>query len=263
MDGAGQFNTQDLLGLTLGNSNDLMVVRFSTGATTTYWMDASASLTPEFSLRLTVQSLGMTGAPFWVYAATPIDGTITGFPVHGVDMPASRNLYSLDGSFTQTSTHQIPAGKQTQGILAGKVLVPANLAVAATLTISLDMAAFIPASTNQSWAGSLYLNLWLVRSTGSATPTADFLNPGTPSAALLLPSTTLSVPNRDTGRRGPAGARGPYRRCPVTGLAVLGERMVPDGYREGTLVHPDAYDPPEPEPRPDFGDRPSWAEENS
>ena len=230
------------------------LARFAyTGASTTFWLDSSTTVTPEFSLRLTVD--GGNGYPFDLSIAAHISGTKTGFPTNGVStLPAT---YWVDLVPTAPST-------APRGILLAKKRIAADPGV--TLDVPLDMAGIIPAITDQSWNGSIYLVLWVTRASSS---NCTFFYQdlqglsGASGATLLLPATTLSVSNRDTGRQGPAGARGPYRRCPITGRAVLGERMVPDGYREGTLVHPDAYDPPEPEPRPDFGDRPSWAEENS
>jgi hypothetical protein len=184
------------------------------------------------------------------------DGTLTGFPAHGAALDDDFSLFSLDGSFTQPTSAPAP-GKL--GILAARYLLTADLAAAGTVDVPLDAAAFIPAITDQSWTGNLYLSVWLSRHASSgATVSVTFDDPGAQySSTLRLPAETLSRSNRDTGRPTPWGkAESPLQRCPVTGLAILGERMVPDGYREGLLVHPLAYDPPEPDPRPDYAESP-------
>lgn len=90
-------------------------------------------------------------------------------------------------------------------------------------------------SYDSPWNGSLLL--WLCSS-------SDAL--GSWSNATFDAYSQVDYPNRDTGGPGIHSSR--YSRCPVTGLLIPRGEMVLDGWR-GILVHPDAYDPPEPEPR--------------
>ena len=251
---SGQFSTSQALALTTSGANDLMVVQFSPNVTNTaYWIESSTTLAPELSLTLPIQAGGSSGAPFYIYVVAPSDGTLLGLIFDGVDLPAQHNVYSLDDSFTQPKLHSIPAGAKTLGVLAAKYRVAANVSNGNTITVPLDMAALIPAITNQSWTGKLYLNIW-VGPGGGGTPSIN-LNTGAITISINLSTATLTTPNRDTGRSGKANAQSPYQRCPVTGFTVLGEEMVSDGYRDNTLVSAKAFDPPEPPPRPDIGEQ--------
>lgn len=111
-------------------------------------------------------------------------------------------------------------------------------------SIELDAALltrFMSSSTapTSAWNGSLVL--WLCASQTSF---------GAWSNATLTAYNSIDYANRDTGGPGRKSSR--YSRCPVSGIKVPRGEMVLDGYR-GILVHPDAYDPPEPEPR-EWGD---------
>lgn len=256
MDTIGQFNMSDDFGITIGAPNDMAIFQFApSNPNTTYWLEGSTTTTSELAVTFTVGATGSFGAPYWVVVVAHTNGQLAGFPASGIDLPREWNVEpSLDGSFTPPTLHYIPTtGTKGRGVLAGKKLVTADPGLGGTIIVPLDWAALIPAITDQSWTGHINLLVWLERSTGSATPTLDIVSQYTTSATLALSTETLSVPNRDTGRQVGKGVDGPFRRCPVTGFAHLVNRMVPDGWREGTLVSPRAWDPEEPEPRPDLG----------
>lgn len=115
-----------------------------------------------------------------------------------------------------------------------------TITVAGAITFNLDLAYVtrIMASSTAylgGWNGSLLL--WLC---------AEQQSLGSWSNASMSAYGVVDYPNRDTG--GPGLHRSRYSRCPVSGIKVPRGKMVLDGYR-GILVHPDAYDPPEPEAR--------------
>lgn len=110
-----------------------------------------------------------------------------------------------------------------------------------TTTINLDLAKVtqvITTSTHPTtaWTGSLLL--WVV-------PLQDSASGGLSTTATLTAANIVEYTNRDTGSRSDNPSR--LERCPVTGLRARRGEMVRDGYRD-ILVHPTAYDPPEPEP---------------
>jgi hypothetical protein len=65
--------------------------------------------------------------------------------------------------------------------------------------------------------------------------------------------------NRDTGGKGIQSSR--YTRCPISGLLIPKGEMILDGYR-GIHVHPEFWDPEEPEPR-EWGDEHPDANEDT
>lgn len=213
-----------------------------------YWIDASTGPNQESNLALT-HLAATTGAPFDLYAAVRIDGARSDFPVGDTVLPALWRLRSLGGAdhFQHPKISEVGS---SVGLFVGRVRVAANPGIGQVTVVPVNVSSFIPAMTDQSWSRKLYISIWANPLSGSLVTANINLS----TLTLNLPGLTQSATNRDTGRSGNAKADSPYQRCPVTGLAILGERMVADGYREGALVHPHSWDPPEPEPRPDPGE---------
>lgn len=99
-----------------------------------------------------------------------------------------------------------------------------------------ELARFMSTSLDytNTWNGSL--TIWLCATANSA------------ATWSLTPTITaydaITYTNRDTGSRGLESSK--WSRCPVSGFKVPHGKMVMDGFRS-VLVHPDFYDPPEPE----------------
>jgi hypothetical protein len=115
------------------------------------------------------------------------------------------------------------------------------------VSFDLDLAALTKFMTTSSspthpWNGTLVL--WLAAANNTSASVTN---------VQLSTVAVIDYPNRDTGRSGaPVGSR--VSRCPVLGTAISRGQMVVDGWR-GIKVHPDAYDPAEPD-QPDFVDYP-------
>lgn len=249
--GAGTFSVNGALGLLQDNFNLAICEFIPTTDTNLAWINSSV-LVPETSLSL-YHPLGGFGAPYNIYVAARIDGTQASFPTTGQVLPNSWHIHSLGGE-DYFQHPNLPASGSSPGQFVGKVRVASTPVGGTTTTVPVNLSALLPAATDQSWSKKLYLNIW-VQPLGGAFQTYFTLT-GANTAKLNLPSATLSVPNRDTGRSGNAWANSPYGRDPISGFASLKEGWVEDGYREGLFVDPRSYDPPEPRRRPLGPERP-------
>jgi len=221
-------------------ASHLIILEFTlTTNPTTYWVNSS-ELYSETILHL-VHPSTPTGAPLIVYVVAHIDGTLGALPLTLGALPDRWWLHSLD-TWDYFVHPLAPITGTTQGVLAGKHTITT---ASGTTDISINMAALIPAITNQSWTGKVYLNLWV-----DPKPTAYNMEITRASCTLALPSDTMSAPNRDTGRSGSAEVGSPYGRDPISGFASLQSTWVEDGYRKGLKVDPRSWDPPEPPSRP-------------
>ena len=155
-------------------------------------------------------------------------------------------LVAADGSDYSTLSNgdftaaQIPSAYSSiYGTADSYELARESISTSGAQVIELDaaiLAEFMATAQRYTdpWNGSLLL--WLCASQNSL---------GGWTSATLSAYNAIDYSNRDTGGPGIKSSR--YSRCPVTGRLIPRGEMVLDGYR-GILVHPDAYDPPEPEP---------------
>ncbi len=136
----------------------------------------------------------------------------------------------------------IPSAYSTiAGVASSYELASKTITSSGSVSFDLDLAVltrFMSSSLSYDniWNGSLLL--WLVASQGSTTDSWS-------NVPVLTAAEVIDYPNRDTGTSGNATSR--WDRCPVSGRKIPHDEMVMDGFRH-ILVHPDSYDPEEPEP---------------
>lgn len=137
---------------------------------------------------------------------------------------------------------EIPEGCSASGLATGEAVEVGRTTITedGTVEIDLDLADITEMMTSDlsyesQWSGSLVL--WVSAAQDSALDVWSDIS--------LVAYSVIDYANRDTGSRGIESSR--WDRCPVTGLKIPRGKMVMDGYRN-ILVHPSAYDPPEPDP---------------
>lgn len=170
-----------------------------------------------------------------------LQGTPSGSEVYNIYLVTDPDMHGtlVFGNLADTD---YPSAIYTPGTATAEIVSTKTISTYGAVTFDLDLAkitSLMSASTSPTniWNGSL---LFWVQGVGSnINRTITSLH-----TIALTAYDTIDYPNRDTGSRGDESSR--WDRCPVSGLKIPRGKMVVDGYR-GILVHPDSYDPEEPE----------------
>ena len=189
---------------------------------------------PYTSLSLTLYTAGSLALPmdldlYFVPEAAP-----AAYASSATLLPGSR---SEDTTGVFKDINGVALSGSTITMAAG---VPSG--TAATWT-DLSIHSLMPYITSSSWNGYICLTIFSSQYVGVS------LHSSRGTTASLHPTLTTNEVAFHTGiLQGPAvGHRARSRLCPRTGLPVSSDEMVRDGYSEGLMVSPEAWDPEAPD----------------
>jgi hypothetical protein len=171
--------------------------------------------------------------------APPIFRSLSlGVTIVGAAPAGTFNIYYVDESAPAvfSNTRRPGSGDLTE-VLVGSVVFTG--AETGAITISLNMVPIYARYNHSAWNGWLaftgeenvaaVLTLTSAEGAGGSTLVTD-----------ELPNITGIRDGNETRKHGQV------ERCPVCGFLTTRDQMVPDGYREGSLICPDCWDPPDP-----------------
>lgn len=200
----------------------------------------SSSLTSSCWLKLSGLSSGLYMVEYLKLYLT-INASSSGGTFR-VLLPSSS---TYDYTFSAGAVSSANLTPEEGGTLDALVLATKTFSAASsgTIEVTLDLSEVTRVMGGSGWAGKLNFRV-VPYGTCDLNISLDSSRPYFTTAG------TIDYPNRFTGNRGIQSSR--WSNCPITGQRVPRGEMVLDGYR-GILVHPDNYDPPEPDPV-EFGD---------
>ena len=235
--GSGSSRTWDETGVTLGTAGDIGL-RFkisSSSSDSEGRLLNPARLYSPFTLTLyTTNTLGGTYRLFIVPESAPAAyGTTV-----GTDFPRDR----LDKETTAGGTGALKDSLGTELTSATVTITVASADTAVSWT-DLDIYSLLLHTNISDWNG--YICLTILRGDFSV---VGFHSSRAANSAYVPTLVTNEVAFHTGILQGPAvGHRARSRLCPRTGLPVSSDEMVRDGYSEGLMVSPEAWDPEAPD----------------